>query len=52
MGFARSSGAGFAHNGLFYVVGGSEFGAPVNIVEAYDPGSDTWSIRPNLPTAR
>ena len=45
-------------NGLLYAVGGqhappeSAGGYALAIMEAYDPGSDSWTTKPPMPTAR
>jgi N-acetylneuraminic acid mutarotase len=39
-------------NGIIYAIGGSVGGEASNVVEAYDPVSDTWSTCANMPTAR
>lgn len=40
-------------NGVLYVIGGQwHRGAPVAKVEAYDPATDTWTRKLDMPTAR
>ena len=39
-----------AVNGVIYAIGGvTTNGAPLSVVEAYDPASDTWSSKASLP---
>lgn len=47
---ASSEGAGAAHGGLFYNVGGRSAGA--NALWSYDPVSDAWTVLTPMPTAR
>ena len=40
-------------NGILYVVGGfNSSGLPSNVVEAYNPATDTWTTVAPMPTAR
>lgn len=50
---ARVGAGSAAVNGKIYVIGGQGSGGLLNIVEAYDPGSDTWQtgLAP-MPTPR
>ena len=34
------------HDGLLYVVGGSDGTGPLNSVEVYNPATDSWSMLP------
>jgi formylglycine-generating enzyme required for sulfatase activity/N-acetylneuraminic acid mutarotase len=40
-----------ATNGKIYAIGGYD-GSVLNLVEEYDPASDTWTGRANMPTSR
>jgi N-acetylneuraminic acid mutarotase len=45
--------AASALGGNLYAVGGSDdINYALNIVEAYDPTTDTWTTKPSIPTAR
>jgi N-acetylneuraminic acid mutarotase len=46
--------AGCVVNGIFYVIGGVEKTnfTPLNTVFAYDPKTDTWARKKDMPTAR
>lgn len=52
----RHSFGAVAHKGKIYLIGGStnyyNTGASDNVVEAYDPVSDSWSIKANLNSPR
>jgi N-acetylneuraminic acid mutarotase len=40
-------------NGRIYAIGGStDLTNPLNTVEEYNPGTNTWTTRANTPTAR
>jgi hypothetical protein len=51
---ARSGVAGAVLRGRFYVLGHSNVqpGDPQNIVEAYNPVTNTWATRAPMPTGR
>ncbi len=50
---ASSEGAGVAHGGLFYTVGGRVlFGIPRPDIMSYHPPSDTWAVLSPMTTAR
>jgi len=53
---ARRFLAAAAVDGMIYVIGGGGSGGfpgtPLKIVEAYDPKTDTWVTKANMPTAR
>jgi N-acetylneuraminic acid mutarotase len=52
----RMSPAGAAVDGIIYIIGGETGafgdGPTVNVVEAYDPATDTWTEKAPMPTAR
>ncbi|MBI2078626.1 MAG: hypothetical protein HYT80_09715 [Euryarchaeota archaeon] len=48
---SRSEGAGAAHGGLFYCIGGRSF-TVLSTNERYDPTTDSWSTLAPMPTAR
>jgi N-acetylneuraminic acid mutarotase len=39
-------------DGILYAIGGARLGKAIQTVEAYDPGTKTWSNHPNLPRRR
>jgi N-acetylneuraminic acid mutarotase len=39
-------------NGKIYAIGGSDGGKAISIVEEYDPATDTWTKKADMPTAR
>ena len=43
-------------NGIIYTIGGATnnqgIGASLNLVQAYNPVMNAWTIAPNMPTAR
>src|SRR3989304_6650457 len=39
-------------NGKIYVFGGRAVGQPYTSVEMYDPQTNTWTTKSNMPTAR
>jgi formylglycine-generating enzyme required for sulfatase activity/N-acetylneuraminic acid mutarotase len=39
-------------NNLIYVFGGADNVGPTATLDVYDPGTDTWSARPDMPSAR
>jgi len=51
-GSASSEGAGVAHGGLFYTVGGRAGGGPSTDILSYDPASDTWTVLTPMSTGR
>ena len=52
----RIAGCAESVDGIIYVIGGvNETQQPntyLSIVEAYDPSTDTWTTKPDMPTAR
>jgi len=48
---ASSEGAGVSYDGLFYHLGGREFGAR-NDLWSYDPDTDLWTVLPSMSAAR
>jgi N-acetylneuraminic acid mutarotase len=47
----RSEGAGVDHGGLIYCLGGRFIGV-LDLVEAYDPTSNSWTVLSPMPTPR
>ena len=45
-------GVALASNGKVYSIGGSGTDAALSTVEEYDPATDVWTTKSNLPTAR
>jgi N-acetylneuraminic acid mutarotase len=39
-------------NGKIYTIGGGERSGPFSVVEEYDPATDTWTKKADMPTAR
>ena len=39
-------------NGLLYVVGGRNSGGNIDVLEVYDPATDSWTTKTSMPTAR
>lgn len=39
-------------DGKIYSIGGTYYSEPVNTLEVYDPATDTWSRKADMPTAR
>ncbi|WP_436867042.1 Kelch repeat-containing protein [Bacillus fungorum] len=51
--FEGRVGAGVAKvNGKFYVIGGASGSTVSNVVQEYDPNTNKWSNKANMPTAR
>ena len=42
---ARWDGASAVVNNILYTIGGGLNGSEVNVVEAYDPATDTWTTQ-------
>jgi N-acetylneuraminic acid mutarotase len=49
---ARWDLASCAVNGIIYAIGGWGGGSTLSSVEAYDPGTNTWTKKADMPTAR
>lgn len=49
---ARSGHVVVAANNKIYAIGGSNSGGYLNVVEEYDPATNTWATRAPMPTAR
>jgi N-acetylneuraminic acid mutarotase len=48
----RSGLASVTVDGNVYVMGGEKISGSFNILEKYDPKSDSWTIEPDMPTPR
>src|SRR5438270_12924399 len=52
MHFARGGHALVAAAGRLYAIGGNSYRGNIGPIEAFDPGSNAWTVLPALPVAR